>query len=121
MRILHFEFSEFFRRFVHDLSVRLGYDYIGTDSGENAFKLLAKHDVNVIITGMELSDMHAEQLIEELKSSKYSDLPVVILTSSEIANIHKRLKGLEFSDFILKESLTIETLKKCVQRFGASE
>ncbi len=121
MRILHFEFSEFFRRFVHDLSVRLGYDYIGTDSGDNAFKLLAKHDVNIIFTGMELSDMPAEQLIEELKSSKYSELPVVILTSSEIANIHKRLKGLEFSDFILKESLTIESFKKCVQRFESLE
>jgi len=117
MRILHFEFSDFFRRVVHDLSVRLGYDYIGTSNGEDLFKILAKHDIDVIFTGMELSDMDAEHLISNIKASKFADVPIVILTSSEIADIHKRLKGIDFSDFILKENLTVNSLKKCITRF----
>lgn len=121
MRILHFEFSDFFRRVVHDMSVRLGYDYIGTSNGEDLFKILAKHDIDVIFTGMELSDMDAEHLISNIKGSKFADVPIVILTSSEIADIHKRLKGIEFNDFILKENLNVNSLKKCVTRFEGIE
>lgn len=117
MKILHFEYSDFFRRVVHDMALRLGYDYIGTSNGDDLFKILAKHDIDVIFTGMELSDMNAESLISNIKSSKFDFLPIVILTSSEIADIHKRLKGIEFSDFIVKENLTIQSLKKCVNRF----
>lgn len=120
MRVLHFEFSDFFRRIIHDMSTRLGFDYHGTSYGEDLFKYLAKHDVDVIITGMELSDVNAGQLISNLKSSKYSDIPVVILTSSEIENIHKRLRQLEFNDLILKEQLTIELYRKCILRFEKS-
>jgi CheY-like chemotaxis protein len=121
MRILHFEYSDFFRRVVHDMALRLGYDYIGTSNGEDLFKLLAKHDVNVIFTGMELSDMDAEHLISNIKASKYIDMPIVILTSSEISDIHKRLKSIEFNDFIMKENLTIQTFKKCISRFEQVE
>lgn len=117
MRILHFEYSEFFRRVVHDMSIRLGFDYIGTASGEDLFKILAKSDIDVILSGMVLNDMSAENLITNLKHSKYADIPIVILTSTEVADIHKRLRGLEFNDFITKESLTIDRLKKCVLRF----
>lgn len=119
MRILHFEYSDFFRRVVHDLSVRLGYDYVGSHEGSDLFKLLAKYDIDIVFTGMELSDMNAESLIEQLKDSKYKHIPVVILTSSEIADIHKRLKGIEFNDFLLKENLSSETLRKCVSRFDS--
>lgn len=117
MRILHFEYSDFFRHVVHDMSSRLGYDYIGTSNGDDLFKILAKQDVDIIFTGMELNDMTAEILISNIKSSKYDFIPVVILTSSEIADIHKRLKGIEFSDFIVKENLSLQSLKKCVARF----
>ncbi|GAB6106214.1 response regulator [Fusibacter bizertensis] len=117
MRILHFEYSDFFRHVVHDMSSRLGYDYIGTSNGDDLFKILAKQDVDIIFTGMELHDMTAEILISNIKSSKYDFIPVVILTSSEIADIHKRLKGIEFSDFIVKENLSLQSLKKCVARF----
>ncbi len=119
MRILHFEYSDFFRRIVHDMCLRMGADYIGTSHGEDLFKQLAKHDIDLIITGMELDDMSAETLIVQIRSSKYEKLPVVILTSSEITGIHKRLKGLQFDDFIMKENLTMDVFKRCIQRFNS--
>ncbi len=121
MRILHFEFSDFFRRIVHDMSLRLGYDYIGTSRGEELLKLLEKNEVDVIFTGMELSDMDAEHLISNIKASKFANIPIVILTSNEIAESHKRLTGIEFNDFIVKDNLNVNTLKKCVLRFGTIE
>lgn len=116
MRILHFEYSEFFRRIVHDMAVRQGFDYVGTSYGGDLFKHLSKQDFDVVFTGMELSDMRVEVLLNELSSSKYSYLPIVILTSSNVEDIKTRLKHLKFNDLILKEMLTIEVLTNCINR-----
>lgn len=116
MRILHFEYSEFFRKIVHDMSVRQGFDYVGTSYGSDLFKLLSKQDFDVIFTGMELSDMRVEKLLTELSDSKYSKLPVVILTSSNVEDIKSRLKNIKFTDLILKETLTLEVLTNCIHR-----
>lgn len=116
MRILHFEYSDFFRRVIHDMSVRLGYDYVGTSHGGDFGNMMAKQAFDVVITGMALDDMDAEALIDKIRASKWPDLPVVILTSTNIADIHKRLKGLEFNDFITKESLNLDVLKRCISR-----
>lgn len=121
MRILHFEYSEFFRRVVHDMAIRLGFDYIGSANGQDLLKIMARSEIDVILSGMELNDMSAETLIAELKKSKYADTPIIILTSTEIADIHKRLKGLDFNDLITKESLTIDRLRRCVTRFQKTE
>ena len=121
MKILHFEYSDFFRQIIHDMSSRLGFDYYGTSRGDDFFKLISKHDADVIITGMELSDMKAEELISNIKDSKYTDTPVIILTSLEIENIHKRLKELTFNDLILKENLTVDSFKKCIGRFDRND
>lgn len=116
MRILHFEYSDFFRRVVHDLVLRSGHAYFDSRQGNDLFKILAHDEIDVIFTGMELSDMSGEELIKELKSSKFCTIPIVILTSSEVENLNKRLKGLDFYDFILKENLNIDTLNNVLDR-----
>lgn len=116
MRILHFEYSEFFRKVVHDMSIREGHDYIPSSTGKNVVALLDKNKVDVIFTGMELSDISAEQLIDALSNSPYNKIPVVIITSSEVQDITHRLKNLKFSDFILKENLNLDTFGKCLRK-----
>jgi CheY-like chemotaxis protein len=118
MTILHFEYSGFFKRVLHDLAILQGHNYIDSDQGEALFNLLAHYDVDVILTGLELSDMSAETLISNLKASKYKHIPVVIVTSSEVENVRARLKSLPFDDFILKEQLTPETLGKCLSKIS---
>lgn len=112
MRVLHFEYSDFFRKIVHDMAVRKGIDYIESNSGSDLFKLLSKYEVDIIVTGMELSDMSVESLLNDLFDSKYRSLPVIILTSSDVENITKKLKNLKFNDFILKENLTPELFQQ---------
>lgn len=116
MRILHFEYSDFFRKVVHDMCVRQGFDYIESSDGSTLFKMLGKYDIDVILTGTELADMNVEELLQELNGSKYENIPVVILTSSDVKNIKTRLKTLKFDDFILKESLTLDLLTQCIKR-----
>lgn len=116
MKILHFEYSDFFRRVVHDMALRSGHAYYDSNKGDDLFKILAHDEIDVILTGMELSDMSAEEMIKNLKNSKYKNIPVVILTSSEVENLNKRLKGLDFYDFIIKEQLTLELLNQVLSR-----
>ena len=97
---------------IHIIQFHTSKDHVDIVFCQNFKKIF-----DVIFTGMELSDMDAEHLISNIKASKFADVPIVILTSSEIADIHKRLKGIDFSDFILKENLTVNSLKKCITRF----
>ncbi|MBM7562270.1 response regulator [Fusibacter tunisiensis] len=116
MKILHFEYSVFFRRVIHDMITNQGHDYTGTDTIDSLKKLLVENQYDVIFTGMELTDGSAEELLEKLKHLAHPKIPVVIITSSEVKDVTHRLKNLDFSDFILKENLTKDTLNRCLRR-----
>ncbi len=116
MQILHLEYSAFFRKIIHDMLIESGYNAISTKSGHDAYKVLAKDDIDVIITGLELADMTGEEIIEELRGSKYQDIPIVVITASDMAEVRQRLKGVFIDDFILKPQLTQERLEDVIHR-----
>jgi CheY-like chemotaxis protein len=116
MKILHLDYSAFFRKVIHDMVINQGHDYYGTSSINNVFELLSKDNYDVIFTGMELSDGTAEELMKKLERSSFKSIPIVIITSSEVKNVTHRLKNLDFSDFILKETLSADTLNRCLRR-----
>lgn len=116
MQILHLEYSAFFRKIVHDMLSAAGYNPISTSCGSELYKILAMEDVDVIITGLELSDMTGEELIEDLRASKFGNLPVVVVSGSDKAEIRERLKGIFVDDYILKSQLDQERLIDCVER-----
>ena len=60
--------------------------------------------------------MTGEELIEELRDSKFSDLPIVVITGSEVSEVRERLRGVFVDDYILKTQLTLERLEDCIQR-----
>lgn len=116
MTILHFEYSDFFRRYVEDLVEKTGHQYVYESKGEMLFNHLAHDDIDLIITGMELVDMCGEDLIHDLQTSKFKEIPIIVITSANADNIKRRLKGLKFNDLILKEQLNFDTLAKCIDR-----
>jgi len=119
MQILHLEYSAFFRKIIHDMLVEAGFDPISTKSGKDLYKILATEDIDVIITGLELSDMTGEEMIKDFRESKFGDLPVVVITGSEMSEVRERLKGLFIDDFILKTQLTQDRLIDCMERLGS--
>lgn len=120
MNILHFEYSSFFKNYVRDLVERSGHNYLSSSQGDALFNQLALHDVDIIITGLELSDMRGEELISSLQASKFKSIPVVIITSAAVENLTARLKGIKFDDFILKENLNFDSFTKCIDRIEDS-
>lgn len=116
MQILHLEYSAFFRQIIHDMLVEAGYNPISTKNGKDIYKILATEDVDVIITGLELADMTGEELIDDIRNSKFSDMPVVVISGSEISEIRHRLKGLFIDDFIVKTQLDQDRLVDTIHR-----
>ncbi len=116
MQILHSEYSAFFRKIIHDMLVEAGYNPISMNNGKDVYKILATEDIDVVITGLELADMTGEELIEDLRNSKFGDLPIVVISGSDISEIRQRLKGLFIDDFILKTQLTEERLVDSLER-----
>jgi len=120
MNILHFEYSDFFRIYVKDLIEDMGHTYYATQNGESLYQFLAQTTIDVILTGLELHDMTAEQLIENISKTRYKDIPIIIVTSSEVEDLKSRMKSINYSDFIIKETLNNDTLAKCLERFEPS-
>ncbi len=116
MQILHLEYSAFFRKIIHDMLIESGFNAISTKSGQEAYKVLAQDDIDLIITGLELADMTGEALIEELRDSKYQNIPIVVITASDMTEVRQRLKGVFIDDFILKPQLTQERLEDVISR-----
>ncbi len=116
MQILHFEYSAFFRKLIKEMILESGHTPLESKYGSDLFKILAQHDVSLIITGFELADMTGEELIEHLGDSRYSDIPIVIISSLEIDEVKQRLKGLKITDYILKQDLSPDRFNRCVDR-----
>jgi len=116
MQILHLEYSAFFRKIIHDMLVEAGFNPISTKSGKDLYKVLATEDIDVIITGLELADMTGEELIEDVRDSKFGNLPIIVITGSDMSEVRERMKGLFIDDFILKTQLTQERLVDSIER-----
>lgn len=116
MHILHLEYSGFFRKIVKELILDSGHSPVESKYGSDVFKILAQTDISLIITGFELADMTGEELIRNMKNSRYSDIPIVLITSLDVAEVKERLKGLQIEDCILKQDLTPDRFNSCIDR-----
>ncbi len=116
MHILHLEYSAFFRKIIKEMIIESGHSPVESKYGSDVFKILAQTDIALIITGFELADMTGEELIENLRGSRYSDIPIVIITSLEVEEVKERLKGIKIQDYILKQDLTPERFNNCIDR-----
>jgi CheY-like chemotaxis protein len=110
------EYSAFFRKIVKEMIIDSGHSPLESKNGSDVFKLLAQTDIALIITGFELADMTGEELIQQMRNSRYSDIPIVLITSLEVSEVKERLKGLKIDDCILKQDLTSDRFNSCIDR-----
>ena len=108
MKILHLEYSSFFSKIIKEMIEKMGYSVIQSKNGNDIYRILTKEDINLVITSLELSDTNARYIVSDLNNSKYSHIPIVIMTSNEILDAKDKLSGLEVEDYIKKQELTFE-------------
>lgn len=77
------------RKFVSSVLVKNKYSTVLTEDGTEALKELRKTRFDIIITDLEMPNMHGFELIEEIrKYKKYQQIPIVILTG-RVGKKHK--------------------------------
>ncbi len=110
-KVLQLESGRLFKSYVKMIIEPRGFEYIPVEKISEAFDILEKNDIDIIITGNQLKDGTGEDFIVRLNSSEYSSIPVIILTSTESLELRTRLFSLGIVDYILKKDMTVERLE----------
>lgn len=114
IKILHIEKSKFFRKSLQDIIHALGHEVLDVSDSDEAFEALKSHDIDLIITA--LADN--EDVFERLEDSPYDNIPILVLTSTDDIHTRKQLFSLGISDYILKNQITVNRLKKYLESFN---
>lgn len=104
-KVLQLETGNMFRTIVKKIIEPRGYELIATDVSTAAFSILESNKISLIITGNELVDMTGEKFIEILSTSKFSNIPVIVLTSTDSLELRTKLFSLGIVDYILKKDV----------------
>ncbi|MCX7793419.1 MAG: response regulator [Thermodesulfovibrionales bacterium] len=104
------------RKYLTAFFERMKLKVLTATNGAEALDILKDHNVDLLITDLEMPVMHGYELIHRIRTSqKWRDIPVVVLTSRS-AEKH-RIKALQsgVKDFIVKpfeEKAMLEILRK---------
>ncbi len=116
--VLVVEDSEVTRSLVVSILKNRGYRVIEADDGHHGWARLQRHNVDLVLTDIQMPRMDGLELLKTIRSSeKYSALPVVILTTLGEAEDKKKAMGLGANGYLVKLSFQEEDLLEAVSRY----
>lgn len=87
--VLHIEQSDFFCKMVENILREKNYDYIATDSFNEAYNLIKEYDIDLIITSLYGKGGDIEDFIKNIGYMDSNEIPIFIVTSD---NDHEKKK-----------------------------
>ncbi|MCX7922427.1 MAG: response regulator [Clostridia bacterium] len=114
--ILHLDKSGLIKQMVKSILVERGFNYTPVESAREAYSILAKEKIDLIITSMLISDDTIENFIKTVNQGMNKDTPIFVVTGSTLDEDKKKVINLGVSDYISKDNLVNEVLKhiECV-------
>jgi len=110
-KVLQLESGNLFRTIVKKIIEPRGYEVVSTDESSEAFSLLEENKISLIITGNELKNMSGVEFIELLSKTKFSNIPVIVLTSTDSLELRTKLFSMGIVDYILKKDINTTKLE----------
>ncbi len=96
---------------LRDLLLMEGYEVVTASDAYAGMSMVAKENPDLIITDLNMPEMHGFDLITKLKSLKISEhIPIIVLSGDEGDEIVKRAFNLKADLFIKKPSSADELL-----------
>ncbi len=117
MKILHLDFSSFFKKAIQKSNLYESLEFLGGSSIAEAWEILEKQKIDLILSGQELRDGNLEALLRKLEKSPFREIPVILITSNDTFELRKKYFNLGVVDFIRKEKFTPENLEKHLNHF----
>jgi len=111
-RILHVDNSSFVRKIIRNIAIEKGLQFEEADGSAAAMEILDQSEIDLVITGLELSDTSGENFIRDLKKSSHMAVPVIAVTSNNSLESREELFDLGVVDYILKSELSQNRLDK---------
>ncbi|NRB37034.1 MAG: response regulator [Pseudomonadales bacterium] len=102
-KILVVDDSSFMRQLVCGTLEQEGIQTVMAEDGVQALKMCQKHDVDAIVTDINMPNMDGYTLIMELRQNQqYRHKPILVLTTETSAESHQQGKHLGATGWITK-------------------
>ncbi|MBF9017025.1 MULTISPECIES: response regulator [unclassified Oceanispirochaeta] len=111
-KILHVDNSSFVRKIIRNIAIEKGLQFEEAEGEKAALEILKSKDIDLIITGLELSDTSGESFISNLKKSPHARVPIIAVTSNNSLESREELFEMGVVDYILKSELSKNRLDK---------
>lgn len=108
--VLHIEKSNFFCNIVKKTLINNGYSYISTNSFTDALSIIKDNNIDIILTSLYADGGTIENFIKDMNSEKNNDIPIFVVTSTELDESKKKLLNLGVTDYILKANIQKEII-----------
>lgn len=113
--VLHVDSSTLFRTLLKETFTGFGWKYLASSGIRESLDLIKTVPVDLIVTALELSDGRADELVNQVNDGKKSEIPIVIMSSSDSIEVRKNLLLRGVIDFIPK-NITQEQLRLYIQK-----
>lgn len=117
MNLLYIERSDFYKKIIDKIESDLIEEKYFVSTRKEAFSLLNTKTVDLIISGQELNDGTARDLLIDLDKTPYQSVPVVIMTSQDDWETREAYFNLGVVDFISKNDFSPEKLIKHLEHY----
>ncbi|AHC16213.1 GGDEF domain-containing response regulator [Salinispira pacifica] len=116
--VLHVEPSDFFSKIVQEIIRERGMEYLRVSGVGELLRQLKSFSPDLIISAAALSDGSVEDMVQALNSAGFTDIPVLIVSSSESLEFRRRLFDLGVVDFLLKQDISSQRLGTYLDNLG---
>ncbi len=114
--ILHVDNSSFFRHIFKDTFEKKGYTCLSAENVDRAFAMLQSNNVDLIITGIEVSGGGGEFFTESVNASEYRNIPIIVCTSIDSMEERKKMFSMGVIDYVPKTKDFAQQLSRDIQR-----
>lgn len=113
-KILLVEDNDLFRSSLSDLLETLGYEVLALPDGLEFLKYVDEYNPNLILLDLHLPFLDGFALMEQWQTSPYSQIPILMLSASELAEERRRALALGARQFLPK-SITMQDLDLAIR------
>lgn len=101
--VLHIDNSTFFKKLLKDAFTNHGCHYIPSSNMAAAFEILESQRVDMILTALELEKGNGDEFLKQINTSKFNNIPVVVISSTDSLEKREQMFALGAIDFIPKD------------------
>jgi len=117
LKILHLEESNLIKKKMGDIVESTGHLYFPVKSPREALSVLSKEPIDIIVTALEFEGVDGEDFINQINHSKYKNIPIIVLTSTDTMEMREHIFGLGVVDYLVKTEVEDSLLRSYFSAF----